>query len=84
MAFDDYFPSYYTVKSSSETPLLRYKNYLDGPSLRKLKINPFLAPSNVSRHMERLATAMTSVIRFDDSHNMITGQAYNRKQFFAV
>ena len=84
MAFDDYFPSYYTVESSSRTPMLRYKNYLDGPSLRKLKINPFLAPSNVSHHMERLATAITSVIRSDDSHNMITGQAYNRKQFIVV
>jgi hypothetical protein len=84
-AFDDYFPSFYTIKSPSETPMLRYKNYLGYPSLRELKLNPLLSPNNVPRHMERLATAISSVIRSDtDSHEMIMGQAYNRKQFIIV
>jgi hypothetical protein len=35
--------------------------------------------------MERLASARSNAIRSDnDSDEMITGQAYNRKQFIAV
>jgi hypothetical protein len=84
-AFDDYFPSFYTVKSPFETPMLRYRNYMGYPSLRQLNFNPFLAPNDVPRHMERLATAMSNAIRSDkESHEMIAGQAYNRKQFVVV
>jgi hypothetical protein len=57
------------------------------PSLRQLKFNPFLAPNDVPRHMERLpvATAMSNVTRSDkESHEMIAGQAYNRKQLVVV
>ena len=83
--FDDYFPSTYTVKTPAEQPMLRYKNYLDGPKMRMLKFNPFLAPNNVTRHMERLATAMSNVMRSDvDSSEMISGLAYNKKQFVIV
>ncbi|KAH6632988.1 hypothetical protein C7974DRAFT_163116 [Boeremia exigua] len=84
-AFDDYFPSSYTALSSSDRPMLRYKNFLAGPNLRKLQFNPFQAPNNITRHMERLAIAMTNVMRSDvDSNDIITGQAYNKKQFVVV
>jgi hypothetical protein len=85
LVFDDFFPSSYMVNSPSESPMLRYKNYVAGPSLRKLRMHPFLAPNDVPRHMQRLATALSNVIRSDnDNKEMITGQAYNRKQFIVV
>lgn len=84
-SFDDYFPSYYTVKTGSEKPMLRYKNYLGGPALRKLAFNPLLAPNNISHHMERLATAITNVVRSDDnSKDMLSGEAYNYENYVSV
>lgn len=83
--FDDYFPSSYTAMTPSSRPMLRYKNFLDGPSLRKLQFNPFLAPNNVTSHMERLATALTNVVRSDlDSYEMMPGLAYNKRQFVMI
>lgn len=85
MIFDDYFPSYYTAASASEKPQLRYKNFLDGPSLRQLPFNPLLAPNNLTRHMERLASAMTNVVRSSkDSKEMLRGEAFNRENFVSV
>jgi hypothetical protein len=83
--FDDYFPSYYTVKNGSDQPMLRYKDYLSGPSYRKLIFNPFQAPNNITYHMERLATAMTNVIRSDvTSRDMIPGEAYSHENYVSV
>ncbi|KAF3044299.1 hypothetical protein E8E12_006425 [Didymella heteroderae] len=80
--FDYYFPSYYTVKNDSNQPMLRYRDYLDGPSYLKLSFNPFQAPNNISRHMERLATALTNVIRSDvKSRDMIPGKAYSHENY---
>ena len=84
-AFDDYFPSYYTLKPNSNKPRLRYKNYDGGPSLRTLAFNPLLAPNNITRHMERLATAVTNVVRSDDmSKIMLSGDAYNHENYVSV
>ncbi|KAF9700647.1 hypothetical protein EKO04_001535 [Ascochyta lentis] len=84
-SFDDYFPSYYTIKPSSEKPMLRYKNYLGGPALRRLAFNPLLAPNNITRHMERLATAITNVVRSDDnSKDMLSGEAFNHENYVSV
>jgi hypothetical protein len=83
--FDDYFPSYYTAMTPKEKPMLRYKNFQGGPSLREVVFNPLLAPNNVSRHMERLASAMTSVMRSSDESNvMLEGEAYNKESFVSV
>jgi hypothetical protein len=83
--FDNHFPSYYTAMTPSEKPMLRYKNFLNGPSLRELAYNPLLAPNNITRHMERLASAMTSVIRSsDESNHMLEGEAYNKESFVSV
>ncbi|KAF3038390.1 hypothetical protein E8E11_002970 [Didymella keratinophila] len=83
--FDDYLPSSYTAMTDSDRPILRYRNYLDGPSLRKLQFNPLLAPNNITRYMERLATALTNVVLSDvDSYETVSGLSYNRKQFVAV
>jgi hypothetical protein len=84
-SFDDYFPSYYTAKTHTENPMLRYKDYIAGPSLRKLAFNPLLAPNNITRHMERLAFAMTNIIRSDTgSDAKLSGFSYNKTQSVSV
>jgi hypothetical protein len=85
MVFDDYFPSSYTSMAHSDAPMLRYKNFAGGPSLRKLRFNPLLAPNNITRHFERLATSLTNAIRSDTtSKEMLHGSAYNMENYVAV
>lgn len=83
--FDDYFPSSYTTTSLAASPMMRYKNYADGPSNRKVHFNPLLAPNNVTRHFERMASAFTNAIRSDpDCYVMVEGQALNKKKFVSI
>ncbi|OAL53943.1 hypothetical protein IQ07DRAFT_609158 [Pyrenochaeta sp. DS3sAY3a] len=85
ITFDDYFPSMYTATSPSDIPVLRYKNYVDGAYIRHVQWNPLVAPNNVTRHMERLATAMTNVVRSSDpSNDMLPGKAYARENYVSV
>jgi hypothetical protein len=85
MLFDDFFPSTYTSKPNDSKPLLRYKTWLTGPAYnRVLDYNPWLAPHNVSQHMERLATAVTNVMRSDTSKEMVQGEAYSMENYVAV
>lgn len=82
--FDDFFPSSYTAVNASTRPRLRYKNYYNGPTSQELPFNPWEAPNNLTRHMERLATAMTNVIRSSTSRNMIFGAAYSAENYVSV
>jgi hypothetical protein len=84
--WEDFFPAFYTANDSAQEPVLRFCNYYDvGPSTRFLDFNPWLAPNNVTRHMERLASAMTNVMRSNaDSNEMITGKAYSMEKFVRI
>jgi hypothetical protein len=83
--FDDFFPAFYTAEDLIAEPVLRFKNYLDGPSTRNLIYNPWLAPNNITRHMERLATSMTNILRSNMySNEMIPGQAFNQEKFVSI
>ncbi|KAF1936136.1 hypothetical protein EJ02DRAFT_414481 [Clathrospora elynae] len=85
VVWDDIFPSFYTAESISAEALLRYKNFRDGPSTRKLDFNPWQAPNNITRHMERLATAFTNVMRSNaDSYEMLQGEAYSQEKFVSI
>jgi hypothetical protein len=81
--FDDMFPSYYTAQSADAQPLLRYKNYVN-PYTRELAFNPWEAPNNITRHMERLATALTNLVRSSTTKIMIHGEAYNKESYVSV
>ncbi|CAO2655606.1 Nn.00g044090.m01.CDS01 [Neocucurbitaria sp. VM-36] len=81
--FEDYFPSYYTA-TKDEKAVLRYKNYPSGPSLREIIVNPLLAPNNITVHMERLAAAMTNVVRSSISKEMLPGNAYKTEKVVSV
>lgn len=82
--FDDFFPSFYTANNSSVEPMLRFKNYPQGPSTRKLNPNPWAAPNNLTHYMERMASAVTNVMRSSSSRSMVSGKAYNKENFVDV
>jgi hypothetical protein len=82
--FDDFFPSMYTAADALSSPLLRYKNYVDGPFTQEIDNNQWQLPNNITNHMERLALAMTNVMRSSDSRTMLPGKAYNPENFVHV
>jgi len=82
--FDDFFPASYTVNNETSEPLMRYRNYDNGPWTLALDFNPWLAPNNLTRHMERLATTMTNVIRSSPSKEMLKGDAYAVEKYIRV
>jgi hypothetical protein len=83
--FDDFFPSYYTADEVTVQPLLRYKNYpLEGARIRALEFNPWASPNNVTQHMQRLASAMSNVLRSSPSNLMAPGKAYNQENYVSV
>lgn len=82
--FIDIFPSYTTAANQSAGLMMRYKTWTTGAArTRRLQYNPWLAP-NVSIHMERLATAMTNVIRSAPSVEMLPGQSYSSETYVSV
>jgi hypothetical protein len=82
--FIDIFPSFATTTEKAKGPVLRYKVYKEGPAFnRQLEYNPWLYP-NVTNHMERLATAMTNVVRSAASKEMLVGQAFSQETYVRV
>lgn len=82
--FDDIFPSSYAANSTTSVPLLRYKNYPNGPWTQSLDFNPWLAPNDITQHMRRLARSMTNVLRFSSSREMLPGHAYTNETYVTV
>jgi hypothetical protein len=82
--FDDIFPAFYTQLPTGDRSL-RFKNYPGlAPIIREMEFNPWLAPNNVTEHMERLAKSVTNVMRSSDSKLMVEGEAYSMKSFISV
>jgi len=83
--FTDIFPAYTTQANGSASPILRYKTWKTGsPWHQTLFFNPWLAPNNVTRHMERLATALTNVIRSAPTREDVEGHAFSKANFISV
>jgi hypothetical protein len=80
---DDFFPSFYSAATISARPLLRFNNHPNGPWVRGLDFNPWLYP-NISRHMERMAIAMTNTLRSSASRTMLEGKAYQREPYITI
>ena len=84
-ALNDIFPAFTSVNDTSSDLVMRYKIWKNGAAYnRYLKYNPWLAPNNVSRHVERLAEAMTNVIRSAPSKTMLEGHAFSKETYVAV
>jgi hypothetical protein len=83
--FQEIFPAFYTSVNETARPMMRWKTWQNGPAWnRVLDFNPWLAPNNVTRHMERLATAMTNVIRSAPSKTMLEGNAFSKETFVSI
>jgi len=84
-AFQDIFPASTTWTNVSSPPIMRYKTWNKGPAWNRiLDFNPWLAPNNVSHHMERFATAMTNVIRSDLRGWPVDGFAFEKETFIRI
>lgn len=84
--FTDAFPSQTTASNVSATPLFRYKTWqAETTWTRVLDFNPWLAPNNVTRHMERFAMALSNQIRSQEGNaTFISGYSYAREIFIHV
>jgi hypothetical protein len=75
--FDRMFPAFTSVTNVSSVPMLRWRT--GDPTIVRTKIldfNPWLLPNNVTRHMDRMATAFTNTIRSSSSNEMVAGKAW--------
>ncbi|KAI4620955.1 hypothetical protein J4E83_005318 [Alternaria metachromatica] len=85
VVWDDFFPSFYTATDRDSEPVLRFKDYPNGPTTRSIDSNPWLAPKNVTRHMEGLASALTNVMRSNSkTTEALLGEAYNQEKFVHI
>jgi hypothetical protein len=83
--FDEIFPAFYTATSPSSSPKLRFRNWSGlSPVTREMAFNPWLGSNNITRHMERLATTMSNVVRSSVTKKMVTGQAYSKENYVSV
>jgi hypothetical protein len=81
----DIFESFLTINKTSSNPVMRYRTYRAGPGyIRLLRFNPWLAPNNVPRPMERLAIAMNNATRSSSSSMMLAGKSYCVETYVAV
>jgi hypothetical protein len=84
-SFQEIFPAFFTTGNSTAHPMMRWKTWQAGPAWNRiLNFNPWLAPNNVTQHMERLAIAMTNVVRSAPSKTMLKGHAYTKETFISI
>lgn len=83
--FMEILPSFLTAPDENTPAVMRYNTYLDGAAwIRELDFNAWLAPNNITSHMERLATAMTNVVRSSPNTDMLAGSAFSMETYVAV
>ncbi|KAF2642675.1 hypothetical protein P280DRAFT_271603 [Massarina eburnea CBS 473.64] len=83
--FDDLFPSLYTTTNTSTSPVLRYRTNLSGASyLMSLDFNPWYGSNNITRHLERMATALTNVVRSAPNGPEVIGDAFFTETYVSV
>ncbi|OAF98754.1 uncharacterized protein CC84DRAFT_1210624 [Paraphaeosphaeria sporulosa] len=85
--FDDVFPSTYTILSDDKDaqPMMRWKWWKTiTPYTRRMIYNPWLY-RNVTMHMDRMASAMTNMMRSAPSDTeTVEGMAYDLESFVDV
>ncbi|KAI8935464.1 hypothetical protein NX059_008034 [Plenodomus lindquistii] len=84
--FDEVFPSLLTASNETAKPFLKIRtSFIDQVMFRDVHFNPWVAPNNVTRHMERMAEAMTNLVRSDSNSNeLIAGSAYAPEIYISV
>jgi hypothetical protein len=86
LRFDEIFPSMITVADRAAERFLKIRtSFTDKVMFRAVQFSPWLAPNNVSHHMERIATALTNAIRSEpNSNELIAGQALAPETYVKV
>jgi len=84
--FDQVFPSLITVANPTARPYLKIRtSFVDRVMYRAFRFNPWLAPNNVTNHMERIAEAITNVARSEPGSNeFIAGHAFVPETYVQV
>ncbi|KAF1952529.1 hypothetical protein CC80DRAFT_495324 [Byssothecium circinans] len=83
-AFDEFAPSFTTIRNGSTQSTIRFSFNLNAVLLRTPRVNPWLSPNNITSHMDRLAVAMTNTIRSSYSSDLAFGQASEIVVFVSV
>jgi hypothetical protein len=86
LLFDEIFPSLFTVADATAKPFLKIKtSYVDKVMFREVHLNPWLAPNNITHHMERIAIAIINVVRSQSGSNeFVAGQALAPETYVEV
>ncbi|KAH3985122.1 hypothetical protein HBI38_107060 [Parastagonospora nodorum] len=83
--FDRLFPAFTSVANASSEPVFRWRTGSpDEVRTKYLDFNPWLLPNNITHHFERLAQAVTNVIRSSVSNEYISGQAFDNEVYVEV
>jgi hypothetical protein len=82
--FDEFFPSFWTAANISTDPVLRHRNFANGPTVRQMDWNPWQHPNNITRYMERLAAAISNNIRSSRKYVMLEGKAYQTEPYILI
>jgi hypothetical protein len=83
--FDRMFPSFTSAESSSSDEIFRWRTGSATQVRTKiLDMNPWLLPNNITRHLERLAEAVTNVIRSASDTDEVSGKAWDNEVYVDV
>ena len=84
--FDEVFPSLITVANATAPQFVKIRTAaVDNVYSRLVHFSPWLAPNNVTFHMQRMARTMTNVIRSDtNSNELVVGIAQALETYVAV
>ncbi|USP81740.1 hypothetical protein yc1106_09014 [Curvularia clavata] len=85
-ALDEIFPAMLTVSNPTAKPYIKIRtSFTKQVMFREVNFSPWLSPNNITHHMERIAQAMTNVMRSDtNSNELIAGTAFARETYVAV
>jgi hypothetical protein len=85
-SFDEIIPAVITVTEPKAKPFLKYRtSFTDRVMYRSFKSSPWLAPNNITRHMEKIATSLTNLARSESGGNeFIEGQALAPETYIKV
>lgn len=81
--FDDYLPSYTTTSVNNSKSTIKYKTWAEVEHRREYEKNPWSAPNHITEHVEKLAKAMTNVMR-QSSTQMAIGKSFSEETYVEV
>jgi hypothetical protein len=83
---DEIFPSFITVTEPEAEPRMKIRtSFTDKVMYRAFHSSPWLAPSNITSHMEKMATALTNLARSEPGGNeFVEGQAFAPETYIKV